>query len=128
MTIVGIGVDLVSVDRVRAITQRWQDRFLERVYSDAERQDCFRRTVPYASLAGRFAAKEAILKALGVGWAAGVRWRDVQVLNDAKGRPVARVHGRVRSLIEDAGITHIHVSLSHDGSYAMAQAILTRET
>jgi holo-[acyl-carrier protein] synthase len=128
MTIIGIGVDLVSVDRVRAITQRWQDRFLDRVYSEAERRDCFRRTVPYASLAGRFAAKEAILKALGVGWAAGVRWRDVQVLNDAKGRPVARVHGRVRSLIEDAGITRIHVSLSHDGGYAIAQAILTRET
>ena len=128
MTIVGIGIDLVSVERVRTITQRWKDRFLDRVYSDAERRECFRRTTPYVSLAGRFAAKEAILKALGVGWAAGVRWQDVQVLNDAKGQPVARVHGHVRSMIEAAGITKIHVSLSHDGNYALAQAILTKET
>jgi holo-[acyl-carrier protein] synthase len=127
MTIVGIGVDLVSIDRVRAITQRWHDRFLARIYSDAERQDCFRRTTPYASLAGRFAAKEAILKALGVGWAMGVRWRDVQVMNDAAGRPVARVEGRVQALVKEAGVTGIHVSLSHDGNYAIAQAILTRD-
>ena len=128
MTIVGIGVDLVSIDRVRAMTQRWQDRFLARVYSDAERHDSFRRTTPYASLAGRFAAKEAILKALGVGWAMGVRWRDVEVVSDAAGRPLARVEGRVLSLIRQAGITQIHVSLSHDGGYAIAQAILTRES
>jgi holo-[acyl-carrier protein] synthase len=127
MTIVGIGVDLVSIDRVQAITQRWQDRFLHRVYSEAERQDCFRRTTPYASLAGRFAAKEAILKALGVGWATGVSWRDVQVMSDAAGRPVARVEGRARSLIQEAGVTAIHISLSHDGGYAVAQAILTND-
>lgn len=127
MSIVGIGVDLVSVDRVRAITQRWQERFLHRVYTEAERRDCFRRATPYASLAGRFAAKEAVLKALGVGWAAGVRWQDVQVVSDASGKPVARVDGRVRRLIEDAGVTRIHVSLSHDAGYAIAQVILTRE-
>jgi holo-[acyl-carrier protein] synthase len=127
MSIVGIGVDLVSVDRVRAITQRWQERFLHRVYSEAERRDCLRRASPYASLAGRFAAKEAILKALGVGWSAGIRWQDVEVVNDPAGKPVARVEGRVRSLIEEAGVTRIHLSLSHDAGYAMAHAILTRE-
>jgi holo-[acyl-carrier protein] synthase len=127
MSIVGIGVDLVSIDRVRAITERWQDRFLHRIYSEAERRDCFRRAMPYASLAGRFAAKEAILKALGIGWTAGVRWQDVQVINDANGKPVARVDGRVRTLIQNAGVTRIHVSLSHDADYAIAQAILTRE-
>jgi holo-[acyl-carrier protein] synthase len=127
MTIVGIGVDLVSIDRVRAITQRWQDRFLARVYSEAERQDCFRRTSPYASLAGRFAAKEAILKALGVGWTMGVRWRDVQVVSDAAGRPMARIEGRLQFLVQQAGVTQIHVSVSHDGAYAVAQAVLTND-
>jgi holo-[acyl-carrier protein] synthase len=97
------------------------------VYSEAERRDCFRRASPYASLAGRFAAKEAVLKALGVGWTGGVRWQDVEVVNDPSGKPVARIQGRVRSLMETAGITTIQLSLSHDAAYAMAQVILTRE-
>src|SRR5881397_1714027 len=80
---------------------------------------------PYASLAGRFAVKEAILKALGTGWSAGVRWSDIQVLNDSAGRPVATVHGRVGALVREAGVTGIHVSLSHDAEYAIAEAVLT---
>jgi holo-[acyl-carrier protein] synthase len=128
MSIVGIGLDLVNIARVQAITERWQDRFLQRVYTEDERRTCFRRTSPYASLAGRFAAKEAVLKALGTGWSAGVSWRDIQVLNDAGGKPVATVRGRTEALIRQAGITCIHVSLSHDGDYAIAEVILTNDT
>lgn len=127
MKIIGIGVDLVKIARVRVAAERWQDRFLTRVFTEAERRYCFNRASPYASLAARFAVKEAVLKALGTGWSDGVRWVDIQVLNDASGRPMASVDGRVGSLIRQAGVTGIHVSLSHDDDYAMAEAVLTSE-
>ena len=128
MKIVGIGLDLVRIARIRASLERWHDRFLQRLYTKAEQRDCFARPSPYASLAGRFAAKEAILKALGTGWSGGVRWVDIQVLNDRMGRPIVTVGGRVRALIRKAGVSRIHISLSHDAEYAVAQAVLTKDS
>lgn len=127
MPIVGIGLDLVKIARVEAIARRWQGRFLQRVYTEDERRVSFSRAWPYASLAGRFAAKEAMLKALGTGWTAGVSWQDIQVLNDIQGRPIATVQGRTATLAQQAGVTCIHVSLSHDGDYAIAEVILTND-
>lgn len=127
MKIVGIGLDLVKIARIRSLTERWQQRFLQRLYTDAEREYCFGRAFPYASLAGRFAAKEAVLKALGTGWSGGIRWVDIQVLNDPTGRPVATANGRVGALLQQAGVTGIHVSLSHDADYAIAEVILTAD-
>jgi holo-[acyl-carrier protein] synthase len=128
MSIIGVGLDLVKIARVEAIARRWQDRFLHRVYTEDERRASFGRASPYASLAGRFAAKEAMLKALGTGWSAGVRWQDIEVLNEVGGRPVATVQGRTGVLVRQAGVTRIYVSLSHDGDYAIAEVILTDET
>jgi holo-[acyl-carrier protein] synthase len=127
MAIVGIGLDLVKIDRIRKMTERWQDRFLCRLYTVEERRLSYRRASPYPFLAGRFAAKEAILKALGTGWSGGIRWLDIQVLNDAAGRPVATVDGRAETLVRQAGITGILVSVSHDGEYAIAEALLTKD-
>lgn len=127
MRIIGIGLDLVSIDRIRALTERWQDRLLRRLYTEGERRYCLERASPYASLAGRFAAKEAVLKALGTGWSNGVSWLDIQVLNDHAGRPVAAVDGRVAALFREAGISGVHISLSHDAHYAIAEAILTSD-
>jgi holo-[acyl-carrier protein] synthase len=124
--IVGIGLDLVKIDRVRAIAERWKARFLDRLYTPAERRYCMARPSPYASLAGRFAAKEALLKALGTGWSDGIGWRDIQVLNDRAGRPRAAVSGRVKTLLKRAGVTDIHLSLSHDSDYAVAEVVLTK--
>ena len=128
MSIVGIGLDLVKISRIEAIARRWQDRFLQRVFTEDECHVSFSRACPYASLAGRFAAKEAMLKALGTGWSAGVSWRDIQVLNDIGGKPVATARGRTAVLAQQAGVTRIHVSLSHDGDYAIAEVILTNDT
>jgi len=127
MKIVGVGLDLVKIARIRSLTERWQQRFLQRLYTDAEREYCFARASPYASLAGRFAVKEAVLKALGTGWSGGIRWVDIQVLNDPAGRPVATANGRVGALLQEAGVTEIHVSLSHDADYAIAEVILTAD-
>lgn len=128
MSIVGIGVDLVKIARIQALAERWQDRFLHRIYTDAERRTCLERAWPYASFAGRFAAKEAVLKALGTGWSDGLSWHDIQILNDGRGRPVVSVQGKADALVRLAGVTHIHVSLSHDSEYAVAQAILTADS
>jgi holo-[acyl-carrier protein] synthase len=128
MRIVGIGLDLVKIERIRALVERWQERFLERLYTEAERRYCFERASPYASLAGRFAAKEAVLKAIGTGWSAGISWQDIQVLNDGSGKPVAQVQGRAGALLQEAGVTDIHISLSHDADYAIAQVVLTKES
>ncbi|MBM4119970.1 MAG: holo-ACP synthase [Nitrospira sp.] len=125
--IVGIGLDLVKIDRVRTIADRWKARFLDRLYTPTERRACMKKASPYASLAGRFAAKEALLKALGIGWADGVRWRDIEVLNDRSGRPRATVSGRVKTLMTRAGVTDIQLSLSHDTDYAVAQVVLTKD-
>jgi holo-[acyl-carrier protein] synthase len=126
--IVGVGLDLVKINRIRAITERWPSKFLDRLYTQAERRYCLARPSPYASLAGRFAAKEAVLKALGTGWSDGISWHDIQVLNDRTGRPRATVSGRVKALMTRAGVTGIHVSLSHDTDYAVAEAVLTKDS
>lgn len=128
MRIIGIGLDLVKIERIRALAERWRERFLERLYTEAERRYCFERVSPYASLAGRFAAKEAILKAMGTGWSAGISWQDIQVVNDRSGKPVAQVQGRAGALLREAGVTDIHISLSHDADYAIAQVVLTKES
>lgn len=128
MQIIGIGLDLVKISRIRALTERWQERFLQRLYTDEERRYCFRRASPYASLAGRFAVKEAVLKALGTGWSAGIRWVDIQVLNDENGKPMAQTSGRLHTLLREAGVTGVHVSLSHDADYAIAEAVLTKDS
>ncbi len=127
MKIVGIGLDLVNIARLRALAERWQERFLLRVFTESERRYCLRKAPPYASLAGRFAVKEAVLKALGTGWIGGIRWVDIQVLNDHSGKPVATVDGRVQALLREGGVTAIHISLSHDSQYAIAEAILTAD-
>lgn len=127
MRIVGIGLDLVKIERIRALAERWRERFLERLYTESERRYCFERASPYASLAGRFAAKEAVLKAMGTGWSAGISWQDIQVVNDRSGKPVAQVQGRAGALLREAGVTDIHISLSHDADYAIAQVVLTKE-
>jgi holo-[acyl-carrier protein] synthase len=127
MKIIGIGLDLVSIPRIRAITERWRESFLNRLFTETERDYCLRRAAPYASLAARFAAKEAMLKALGTGWAGGIRWVDIQVVNDASGKPTAHVTGRAKELMSGLGVTGIHVSLSHEADYAIAEVLLTGE-
>lgn len=127
MRVIGIGLDLVKIDRIRHLTERWQERFLNRLYTDAERHYCLKRPSPYASLAGRFAVKEAMVKALGTGWSAGIRWTDIQVMPNRSGQPVATADGRTAVLLHQAGVTGIHVSLSHDADYAVAQVLLTAD-
>lgn len=121
--IVGIGVDLVRVARVRQAIERWHERFLERVFTPDEVAYARGRHDPAEHLAARFAAKEATLKALGTGLSMGVRWREMEVRRERGGRPRIHLSGRTAEVGLERGVRALHVSLAHDGEYAMAQVL-----
>ncbi len=123
--IVGIGIDLVRVSRVREALGRWANRFLSRVLSQEETAYCCARIDPAPHVAARFAAKEAAMKALGVGWAA-ASWREFEVVNTPTGQPRIRFFGRAAQRLASIGADTAFVSMTHDGDYAAAQVILSR--
>jgi holo-[acyl-carrier protein] synthase len=125
--VVGIGIDVVEIARIRRLMERWQDRFLRRVFTDQELAYALARHDPAEHLAARFAAKEATLKALGTGLSMGVRWREMEVRR-ARGQPPAlALSGRTAALGEARGIRRLHVSLTHDGGLAVAQVLAEGE-
>ena len=108
MTVRGIGVDLVQIPRMREVIARWQERFLERVFTDAEIAYCRARRDPVPHFAARFAAKEAALKALGTGLRMGVRWRELEVRRDRGQPPTLLLHGRCRELSRERAVSVVH--------------------
>ena len=125
--IVGVGVDIMQVDRIRGAVDRHGERFLQRIYTDEEIQYCRSGAHPFQRFATRFAAKEAVLKALGVGWQRGTSFRDVVVEIDDLGAPSVQLSGRSREIASEKGVCSIHLSLSHDRQYAVAQAVAEAE-
>jgi holo-[acyl-carrier protein] synthase len=115
----GIGVDLAQIPRLRRVVERWDDRFLRRVFTDEEIAYCRRRRDPVPHLAARFAAKEAALKALGTGWGRGAAFTDVEVLGGGRTAPRLSLHGTAARLAAEQRL-HLEVSLSHDGDLALA--------
>jgi len=124
--IYGIGVDLVSITRMEEALTRWGQRFVRRIFTDAEAETCFRRASPPSSFALRFAAKEAFSKALGLGMRNGVRWRDIEVFHHPGGRPGLRLQGRSSEICREERITCLHLSLSDEGGYGVAQVLLEK--
>ncbi len=124
--IVGVGIDIVRVERISEAVRKWGPRFLRRIYTPVEEAYCAR--FPDANLhrSGRFAAKEAVFKALGTGWRRGVRWVDVEVRNKASGQPEMFLSGRTKAEAERQGVSTIHVSIAHDTEYAVAQVVMER--
>jgi holo-[acyl-carrier protein] synthase len=124
--IVGIGLDLVEIDRIRDIYRRHGERFVKRVLTEAERAYVLRYKDPAERLAGRWAAKEAALKALGTGLGEGMRWRDVEIRRAASGKPELVLHGRALARARELGASVFHVTLTHGDGLAVAQVILER--
>jgi len=120
----GIGIDLVPIPRMRQILERWQDRFLTRVFTADEIAYCRARKDPAPHFAARFAAKEAGLKALGTGLRLGVNWRELEVKRECGGPPTMVLRGRSREIARARGADRMLLALSHDGDYAIAQAML----
>ncbi len=122
--IVGIGVDLVEVERFRRTIERHGERFEARVFTDAERADCAGRADRAQALAARFAAKEAGMKALGTGWAAGVGFRQIEVVRGASGPPELRLRGPAALRFETLGARRALVSITHQPLVAAAVVVL----
>ncbi len=124
MKITGVGVDLVSIPRMRTLIDRWQERFVDRVFTEHEIAYCRARRDPVPHFAARFAAKEAGLKALGTGLQLGVRWRELEVRRERTQAPTLVLSGKSREIGLTRGGSHMLLSLTHEGEYALAQAIL----
>jgi holo-[acyl-carrier protein] synthase len=121
--IVGLGVDISEVDRIREAMARHGQRFLDRVFTPAEIAYCNRHRDRAERFAGRFAAKEAAMKALGTGWSNGVRWVDIEVSRMPSGRPTLLLHGAAREIGERLGLRQASLSITHSGNTAFAQVI-----
>jgi holo-[acyl-carrier protein] synthase len=122
--IVGTGVDLAEVPRIRASIERYGQRFIERIYTRGEIAYVERKANKYERYAARFAAKEAGMKAIGTGWRRGVRWQDFEVANLPTGRPTLRLHGVAAQVALRMGVKNIALSMTHTAETAMAQVIL----
>ncbi len=117
----GIGVDIIEIDRVRRSIERLGDRFLEKVYTTAEIAYCNAKAHRFQHYAARFAAKEALSKALSTGWAGEFRWKDVEVMNEPSGQPRFTLHGTLSAKLDSASIM---LSMSHSDSHVVAMVVI----
>ena len=123
MEIIAHGIDLVDCPRIEQMIKRHGRRFIERVFTAAEQAYADANKDSVEKLAGRFAAKEAILKLMGTGWRGKIAWTDIEVVNNALGQPGVTLDGEVKKIADGLGITHISVSITHTANFAIASAI-----
>jgi holo-[acyl-carrier protein] synthase len=119
--VVGVGVDLVEVERIAQMARKWDERFLVRIFTAGEIRRCRQRATSAECFAVRFAAKEALAKALGHGWCRHFKWTDIEVVNDESGQPNFAISGITQKLIKNR---MVKLSLSHTKSYAIAVAVV----
>lgn len=124
--ILSIGIDITEVYRIREAIAR-TPRFVERVFTSGEREYCESKGVAAAqSYAGRFAAKEAFLKAIQTGWRGKITWHDIEIISDAEGVPTLNITGEAKRIADERGATCVHLSISHTSEHAVAQIILEK--
>jgi len=124
--IVGLGTDIVEIVRIGRMIERHGELFLQRVYTEEEIRYCQRRKECYQHFAGRWAAKEAVMKSLGTGWIRGIGWQDIEVRSQKSGQPTITIRGTAREFSDRLGITDILITISHCRAYATATAVALR--
>jgi holo-[acyl-carrier protein] synthase len=122
--ICGIGIDLVENDRLARIIAKWGSKFMQRVFSEGEISYCEKHVQAVVNYGARFAAKESFVKALGIGLGMGVKLKEIEVVNDKKGKPELVLRGEAKAQIEKRNIVKVHLSLTHTKSYASAIVLL----
>jgi holo-[acyl-carrier protein] synthase len=122
--ILGTGIDLAEVDRIKAAIERYGDKFIQRIYTPKEIAYVQRKSNKYERYAARFAAKEAGMKAIGTGWRRGITWQDFEVTNLPSGRPTLSFHGAAAQFAERMGVKRAHLSLTHTAQFGQAFLIL----
>ena len=124
--IVGSGIDICEVPRIRASIERFGERFVQRIFTPREIAYVSKKANKYERYAARFAAKEAGMKAIGTGWRKGVRWQDFEVINGPSGKPTLVFHGKALDFAERLGVTNIALSLTHTAQQGMASLVLEK--
>jgi holo-[acyl-carrier-protein] synthase len=120
--IYGVGIDIVKIERMKGVVEKWGQRFLNKVFTKEEISYCYDKKDPYLSLAARFAAKEALVKAIGS--ADPVSLTDIEVVNIATGKPFIKINGKLKDFFKEKAIKRAHLSLSHEHEYGVACVIL----
>ncbi len=128
MEIIAHGIDLVDFGRIEEMIDRHGGRFLERIFTSAEQAYAESNKNSVEKLAGRFAAKEAILKLVGTGWRGKIAWTDIEIVNNAAGQPEVTLVGEVEEIANRLGIKHISISITHTGNFTIASAVALRES
>ncbi len=123
--IIGIGTDIIKIERIARIINKLPN-FIDRVFTPSEAEYCLSKAIPAQSFAARFAAKEAVMKAMGTGWGDGISWQDIEVTVGLNGNPSITVHNACAQFMESNQICNIHVSLAHEKEYAIAYVLLER--
>ncbi len=123
MGIIAHGIDLVDCPRIEEMIERHGERFVRRVFTETEQAYAKSNRNEIEKLAGRFAAKEAVLKLIGTGWRGKIAWTDIEIVNNAAGQPEVTVVGEVRKIADELGIEHISVSITHTANFAIASAV-----
>jgi len=121
--IFGTGIDIIEVDRIKNSIQKYSDRFKKKIFTQKEIDYCHSQADPAKHFAARFTVKEAVLKCFGTGLTGGILWKDIEVDKLNSGQPVLNLHGNGKKLFNKLNLKHIHVSITHDKTYAAAHAI-----
>ena len=127
MNLIGIGTDITECARIEAMIEKHGELFLNRVYTPWEQDYCSGRKASLQHFTGRWAAKEAILKAMGTGWAKGIHWTDLEIRNESGGQPFVQLCGEAQNICEQKGVSQMLISISHCDSFATAFATAVRE-
>ena len=121
--IFGTGIDIIEVDRIKNSIQKYSDRFKKKIFTQNEIDYCHSQADPAKHFAARFTVKEAVLKCFGTGLTGGILWKDIEVGKLNSGQPVLNLHGNGKKLFNQLNLKHIHISITHDKTYAAAHAI-----
>jgi holo-[acyl-carrier protein] synthase len=128
MKIIAHGIDLVDFGRIEKMLEKHPERFLDRVFTPTEQADADSTKNRIEKLAGRFAAKEAVMKLIGTGWRDGIAWTDIEVVNNPLGQPIVSIAGKVKELADEKGVEQITLSITHTSNFAIASAVALQES
>ena len=121
--IIGTGIDIIEVDRIKNSIQKYSDRFKKKIFTQKEIDYCDSQAEPAKHFAARFSVKEAVLKCFGTGMSGGILWKDIEVDKLESGQPILNLYGKGEKIFDQLNLKHIHISITHDKSYAVAHAI-----
>jgi holo-[acyl-carrier protein] synthase len=127
MKIIAHGIDLVDFPRIEALMDKHDERFLDRVFTKREQADADAVKNNVEKLAGRFAAKEAVLKLIGTGWRGKIAWTDIEVINNPLGQPIVEISGEVKKIADEMNIEQLTLSITHTANFAIASVVALRD-